>query len=125
MFGKTPEFVQNHEQKQNPKSGGDAFQIDILPEANSTEPSVIENNRSNLAKQNESIAQKPTSAPDAQKPADRSNAEKSGETKPAEKPKTEKGKETRTAEKILPCLVTCKYRSFKKTISAVDRKSVV
>ena len=49
VFGKTPEFVQNHEQKQNPKSGGDAFQIDILPEANSTEPSVIENNRSNFA----------------------------------------------------------------------------
>lgn len=95
VFGKTPEFVQNHEQKQNPKSGGDAFQIDILPEANSTEPSVIENNRSNLAKQNESIAQKPTSAPDAQKPADRSNAEKSGETKPAEKPKTD----TRNADK--------------------------
>ncbi|MBC6720980.1 GerMN domain-containing protein [Treponema sp. Marseille-Q4130] len=95
VFGKTPEFVQNHEQKQNPKSGGDAFQIDILPEANSTEPSVTENNRSNLAKQNESTAQKPASVPDAQKPADRSNAEKSGETKAEEKPKTD----TRNADK--------------------------
>ena len=60
VFGKTPEFVQNHEQKQNPKSGDDAFQIDILPEANSTESSVTENNRSSVTKQNENIAQKPT-----------------------------------------------------------------
>lgn len=100
VFGKTPEFVQNHEQKQNPKSGDDAFQIDILPEANSTESSVTENNRSSVTKQNENIAQKPTSIPDAQKPADRSNAEKNGETKPAEKPKTDtRGTEAKPAEK--------------------------
>ena len=99
VFGKTPEFVQNHEQKQNPKNGSDAFQIDILPEANSAESSVTENNRSNIAKQNESTVQKPTSIPDAQKPTDRAETEKSGETTPAEKPKSEKDKETRTAEK--------------------------
>ena len=101
VFGKTPEFVQNHEQKQNLKSGDDAFQIDILPETNSAEPSVIENIRPNAAKENapanaanRNDMQKPSSAPDTQKSPDRPTG---GETKAAEKPKTER--ETRPAEK--------------------------
>ena len=95
VFGKTPEFVQNHEQKQNPKSGDDAFQIDILPETNSAEPPVTENIRPSTAKEND--AQKPRSAPDTQKSPDRPQTETQSETKAAEKPKTEK--ETRPAEK--------------------------
>ena len=99
VFGKTPEFVRNHEQKQNPKSGGDAFHIDILPEATSSESSVTENFRPNSPKQSESTAQKPASTSDAKKTPDRAEAEKSGETKNTEKTKAEKDKEVRTAEK--------------------------